>query len=93
MLISDQIVIAGVINGHVAAKYIYVRLFRGTDRMHKRSFVSVASWIGITLALWVIAWVIAEAIPVFNNLLSLITALFASWFTCEYLPLFCLEYP
>ncbi|KAJ9199518.1 hypothetical protein DTO271D3_138 [Paecilomyces variotii] len=75
------IVIAGVINGHVAAKYIYVRLFRGTDRMHKRSFVSVASWIGITLALWVIAWVIAEAIPVFNNLLSLITALFASWFT------------
>ncbi|GAD94195.1 amino acid transporter [Paecilomyces variotii No. 5] len=75
------IVIAGVINGHVAAKYIYVRLFRGTDRMHKRSFVSVGSWISITLILWVIAWVIAEAIPVFNNLLSLITALFASWFT------------
>ena len=30
------IVVAGVINGHVAAKYIYVRLFRGTDRMSKR---------------------------------------------------------
>lgn len=75
------IVIAGVINGHVAAKYIYVRLFRGTDRMHTRSFVSVGSWVGITLVLWIIAWIIAEAIPVFNNLLSLITALFASWFT------------
>ncbi|KAJ5126064.1 hypothetical protein N7526_008241 [Penicillium atrosanguineum] len=75
------IVIAGVINGHVAAKYIYVRLFRGSDRMHKRSFVSVGSWVGITLVLWIVAWIIAEAIPVFNNLLSLITALFASWFT------------
>ncbi|KAL4806295.1 amino acid transporter [Aspergillus unguis] len=75
------IVIAGVINGHVAAKYIYVRLFRGTDRMHQRSFLSWGTWIGLALLLWVIAWVIAEAIPVFNNLLSLITALFASWFT------------
>ncbi|KAJ5081075.1 hypothetical protein N7456_013313 [Penicillium angulare] len=75
------IVIAGVINGHVASKYIYVRLFRGTDRMQKRTLFSIGSWVGITFALWVIAWVIAEAIPVFNDLLSLITALFASWFT------------
>ncbi|KAJ5354373.1 uncharacterized protein N7496_012806 [Penicillium cataractarum] len=75
------IVIAGVINGHVAAKYIYVRLFRGTNRMQKRSVLSIGTWVGITLTLWIIAWVIAEAIPVFNDLLSLITALFASWFT------------
>ncbi|KAJ5819986.1 hypothetical protein N7474_005577 [Penicillium riverlandense] len=76
-----SIVVAGVINGHVAAKYIYVRLFRHTDHMHKRSFLAIGSWIGITLGLWIIAWIIAEAIPVFNDLLSLITALFASWFT------------
>ncbi|KAJ5453935.1 uncharacterized protein N7458_004891 [Penicillium daleae] len=75
------IVIAGVINGHVAAKYIYVRLFRGTDRMHKRTVFSIGSWVAIILTLWIIAWIIAEAIPVFNELLSLITALFASWFT------------
>ncbi|CAG8902646.1 unnamed protein product [Penicillium egyptiacum] len=76
-----QIVIAGVINGHVAAKYIYVRLFRGTDHMKKRTFFSIGSWVVITLVLWVIAWIISEAIPVFNTLLSLITSLFASWFT------------
>ncbi|OQE36812.1 hypothetical protein PENCOP_c011G05766 [Penicillium coprophilum] len=75
------IVIAGVINGHVASKYVYVRLFRGTDHMQKRTFFSVGSWILITLVLWVIAWIISEAIPVFNTLLSLITSLFASWFT------------
>lgn len=66
--------IAGVINGHVAAKYIYVRLFRGTDRMQKRNFLSIGSWVGISLVLWIVAWVIAEAIPVFNNLLSLIVS-------------------
>lgn len=75
------IVIAGVINGHVASKYVYVRLFRGTDRMSKKSWSSFGLWAVIVLVLWTIAWIIAEAIPVFNDLLSLISALFASWFT------------
>ena len=73
--------IAGVINGHVASKYVYVRLFRGTDRMSKKSWSSFGLWAVIVLVLWTIAWIIAEAIPVFNDLLSLISALFASWFT------------
>lgn len=30
-----HIVIAGVINGHIACKSIYTRVFAGTDRMHK----------------------------------------------------------
>lgn len=75
------IVIAGVINGHVAAKYIYIRLFRGTDQMSKRTWGSFGRWAIIVTILWVIAWIIAEAIPVFNDLLGLISALFASWFT------------
>ncbi|PYH94911.1 amino acid transporter, partial [Aspergillus ellipticus CBS 707.79] len=75
------IVISGVINGHVACKYIYVRAFRGTGRMHQRGLVSIGSWVLIRLLLWTLAWIISVSIPVFNNLLSLITALFASWFT------------
>lgn len=75
------ILVAGVINGHVAAKYVYVRLFRGTDRMSKKSWGSFGMWAMIVVILWTIAWIIAEAIPVFNDLLGLISALFASWFT------------
>ncbi|CAI7586175.1 unnamed protein product [Penicillium bialowiezense] len=85
------IVIAGVINGHVAAKSLYIRIFAGTDRMHKRDWIATGSWIGIAFVLWVIAWVIAEAIPVFNNLLSLITALFGSWFTFGFTGMFWLH--
>ncbi|KAJ6150932.1 hypothetical protein N7470_007526 [Penicillium chermesinum] len=72
---------AGVVNGHVGLKYIYVRLFRGTDRMHRRDLFSIGSWVAIGLSCWIIAWIIADAIPVFNNLLSLISSLFASWFS------------
>jgi hypothetical protein len=32
----------------------------------------MGTWVAIALVLWTIAWVIAEAIPVFNTLLSLI---------------------
>lgn len=40
--------------------------------MHSRDLLATGSWVGIALGLWIIAWIIAEAIPVFNDLLSLI---------------------
>ncbi|PKY05770.1 amino acid transporter [Aspergillus campestris IBT 28561] len=82
------IIIGGVVNGHVAAKYVYVRLFRNSDRMHKTDLFAMGSWVGIAFVLWVVAWVVAMAIPVFNELLSLIASLFASWFTFGFTGLF-----
>lgn len=72
---DDQIIIAGVVNGHIACKSIYTRVFAGTNRIHQRGFKAVGSWIGIAVALWVIAWIIATAIPVFSSLLSLMVCL------------------
>jgi hypothetical protein len=80
-LAIPTIIIAGVIYGHVASKYIYVRLFRGTKHMAKKTWLSIGSWLAITLTLWTIAWIIAESIPDFNDLLALISSLFAAWFT------------
>lgn len=74
MKLTPQIIIAGVINGHIACKSIYTRVFDGSDRMHKRDLMAVGSWIGIAVALWVIAWIISTAIPVFSNLLSLMVS-------------------
>ncbi|RAK71276.1 amino acid transporter [Aspergillus fijiensis CBS 313.89] len=75
------IIISGVVNGHIACKYIYIRLFRGTDRVHATDWRSYALWAGIALGVWALAWVIAEAIPSFSNILSLVASLFATWFT------------
>lgn len=42
--------------------------------MSKRSFASIGAWVGIAVFLWLMAWIIAESIPGFNNLLSLIVS-------------------
>lgn len=75
------IIIAGVIYSHVAAKYIYLGIFRGTKHMGTRTWLAVGTWLAIIGSLWIVAWVIAESIPNFNDLLSLISSLFVSWFT------------
>ncbi|KAF1349148.1 transmembrane amino acid transporter protein-domain-containing protein [Delphinella strobiligena] len=75
------IVIAGVIFAHVTAKYIYLRMFARTKYLHSRGLVATGSWIGLAVLVWVIAWIIAESIPDFSDLLGFISALFASWFS------------
>lgn len=75
------IVLAGVIYAHVAAKYIFVRIFAGTKHIAKHTKLGLLGWLGITASIWIIAWVIAQSIPVFSNLLGLVCALFASWFS------------
>lgn len=97
-----QVIVAGVVFGHVACKYIYVRIFRGerSHHMHQRSLLATGTWVALGLTIWTIAWVIAESIPVFNDLLSLIvclyyqgscallmsaqSSLFGSWFSCKF---------
>ncbi|KAJ6104693.1 hypothetical protein N7523_011013 [Penicillium sp. IBT 18751x] len=82
-LAIPTVIVAGVVFGHVASKYIYVRIFRGerSHHMHQRTLLATGTWVAISLGIWVIAWVIAESIPVFNDLLSLISSLFGSWFS------------
>ncbi|KAF2809538.1 amino acid transporter [Mytilinidion resinicola] len=75
------IVIAGVVNGSVACKYLYVRLWKGTDVIHESGIKAMGSWFGICGVAWVVSWIIAEAIPSFNLLLGFISALFCSWFS------------
>ncbi|OQE37881.1 hypothetical protein PENCOP_c009G04345 [Penicillium coprophilum] len=70
------IVIGGVVNAHVAVKFIYVRVFRGTTSIHSQSFMARLVWAMICAALWILSWVIAEGIPVFNDVLGLAKVLF-----------------
>ncbi|ROV88977.1 hypothetical protein VMCG_10139 [Cytospora schulzeri] len=75
------IVIAGVIYGHVAAKYVFSRIFGKTKHFTKRTLLGDVAWVLVSLSIWLLAFVISQSIPVFNSLLSLICALFASWFS------------
>ncbi|KAJ9609013.1 hypothetical protein H2200_006784 [Cladophialophora chaetospira] len=77
------IVIAGVVNAHVGVKFLYVKLLhnRDDDLMHQKGWKSYRIWLLMVSLSWLGAWLIAEAVPVFGDLLSLTSALFASWFT------------
>lgn len=77
------IIVAGVVNGHVGVKYLYVRCLRGRDDglMHQKTWKSRGIWIAMATLSWLAAWLIAEAVPVFNDMLGITSALFASWFT------------
>jgi hypothetical protein len=77
------VIIAGVINGHVAIKYVYVRMLRNRedDLMHQKTWKSRGIWYGLCIAFWGVAYLLAEAIPVFSMIISITGALFASWFT------------
>ncbi|RAL62795.1 hypothetical protein DID88_004637 [Monilinia fructigena] len=75
------IIIAGVIFAHVTVKYVYLRVFSGTKYLNSRGWVATGSWVALAIGSWTIAWIIAESIPVFSDLLGFISALFASWFS------------
>lgn len=70
-----------MIYGHVAGKFIFLRLFGKTEHVAKRTVFGTVAWILLMLTLWGLAFVIAESIPIFNSLLSLVAALFVSWFS------------
>lgn len=49
--------------------------------MVRRTKLSTLAWFVITFVCWALALVIAQSIPIFNNLLGLFGALFVSWFS------------
>lgn len=73
-LALPTIIIAGVVNASVGCKYVYIRYWQGTDVIHQNSIESLGSWAFICATGWVLAWIIAEAIPNFNTMISFIVS-------------------
>lgn len=54
---------------------MFIRLLRGTPHLNSNSIVHWATWFGCTGGVTIIAYIIASAIPIFGDLVSLIGAL------------------
>ncbi|KAK5130907.1 hypothetical protein LTR08_001570 [Meristemomyces frigidus] len=65
------LVVSACLYLHVAAKYCFVRLLRNTRHLQENTLVHWSTWLGLTFGLGSISFVLAEAIPIFNYLLSL----------------------
>ncbi|KAL4778725.1 transmembrane amino acid transporter protein-domain-containing protein [Aspergillus varians] len=65
------LIMSGCVYTHVAAKYIFVRLLRNTSHLQRNTVVHWTTWLGCTFTLSALAFVMAEAVPIFNYLLAL----------------------
>jgi len=74
------IIFLGVLYASVSARFIFFRIFAGTKHLGNHTVVGWASWAGILACTWVLAFIIAEVIPFFSDLLSLMSSLFDSFF-------------
>ena len=75
------IFISGSINTTVVGRYIHGRVYRNSIIRYINTKRGWGTWVGLVGFITVIAWIIAEAIPFFDDLLSISSALFISGFT------------
>ena len=74
------LIFLGVLYASVSARFIFFNAFAGTKHLNSHTLIGWASWAGILAALWVFAFIIAEVIPFFSTMLSLMSSLFDSFF-------------
>ncbi|KAF1817171.1 hypothetical protein P152DRAFT_387626 [Eremomyces bilateralis CBS 781.70] len=65
------LLISAALYVHVAAKYIFVRILRNTDHLQRNTFVHWGVWMGCTLGLSIISFLIASGIPIFDYIVGL----------------------
>ena len=74
------IIFLGVLYASVSARFVFFRFYAGSRHMTSNTVAGWAGWAAILAVTWVFAFIIAEVIPFFSDLLSLMSSLFDSFF-------------
>ncbi|KAA1473228.1 hypothetical protein DENSPDRAFT_839676 [Dentipellis sp. KUC8613] len=74
------IVYLGSLYSSVTARFLFFRIFATSRHRHSNTVLGWAVWAAILAATWAAAFVIAEVIPFFSDMLSLMSSLFDCWF-------------
>ncbi|KAJ5349095.1 uncharacterized protein N7506_002348 [Penicillium brevicompactum] len=77
------LVVSCVLFIHLSAKHVFVRILRGSDHLTANSVTHWVTWLSSTLGITIVAYIIASAIPVFSELVSLIGALLGTFLTFQ----------
>ncbi|KAM0562071.1 hypothetical protein ACHAPJ_002515 [Fusarium lateritium] len=73
------LIVTAMIVTHVPAKYLFLRIMRGSKHLNSNGIVHWGTWLACTGGITIIAYIIANAIPVFGALVSLIGALLGTF--------------
>lgn len=74
------IFISGSINTQTAARFLYDRIFGNSKHRFMDTAQGKIAWVALGLFITIIAWVIAESIPVFESLLAIVASLLITAF-------------
>jgi Transmembrane amino acid transporter protein len=75
------LIFLGVLYASVSARFVFFRIFKdGSPHKSSHTVLGWSVWAAILAATWVLAFIIAEVIPFFSDLLSLMSSLFDSFF-------------
>ncbi|KAJ8117655.1 hypothetical protein OPT61_g1200 [Boeremia exigua] len=76
---------SGLVFGHTGIKYMYNvvmdKILKTRHRLTDNTPLTWGVWLGLGTLFWVVAFVLANAIPAFGSILSISSALFVTWFT------------
>ncbi|KZO95842.1 hypothetical protein CALVIDRAFT_549934 [Calocera viscosa TUFC12733] len=74
------IVYLGSLYSSVSARFVFFRIFRNSHHRYSNTVTGWSTWLAIIAATWIFAFIIAEIIPFFSDMLSLMSSLFDCWF-------------
>ncbi|KAG6140788.1 hypothetical protein E4U38_007108 [Claviceps purpurea] len=83
-VVLPAVLSTGLVFGHTATKYLYVvamRVMKCTHQLTDSSTRSWATWVVCATVFWIMSFLIANAIPVFDSILAIASATFIAWFT------------
>ncbi|KAJ9419618.1 hypothetical protein FOXG_07078 [Fusarium oxysporum f. sp. lycopersici 4287] len=74
---------SAILLSHLPAKHIFIRILRGSNHLTANTTIHWATWLGSTMTVCLVAYIIASGIPVFGGLVSLIGALFGTFLSLQ----------
>lgn len=69
------LIVSGCLYVHVAAKYLFVRILRNSRHLQANTAVHWGTWLSCVFGMAAISFILACAIPIFNDVLALVGAL------------------
>ena len=80
-LAIPNLLVAGALYNHTAAKIVFIRIFRGSRHLHDNTILGWIVWTSLAVFMTGLAFVLATGIGIFGYLVGIAAALFASWYT------------
>ncbi|TIB15669.1 hypothetical protein E3P89_00573 [Wallemia ichthyophaga] len=76
-----SIIVAGVLPALVGIKQLWLEFFREKPMLTSNNWKAQAIWTALAFVTWMLALVLAQLIPFFSSLLSIISSITNMWFT------------